>query len=278
MRFHLAKVLQRTGRRSPQKPAMLKRSAIPLLLLLCGAPLYAAEIDKVSARLFQLQLSLAEKNDNAAQYYVAEMYEKGLGTEQNLDQAFAWYKKSAEGGDARAKNKIDNWDRTIKRNAATDEPPSIPARENAPAATAKLPAVEAHKPKQAVKSRRVAKAVAPEPPEKNGRPAAMPGKTDNESATARHSPSERSNVKAPLPAGDVPQPAEAPAMPAAKPVTASANPPAEAPPPAPAVVQLEKAAPLPAVADEAESFSANPCKSTSARFISNCRQGNKAKK
>lgn len=277
MRFHVVKILPRAGRRGPQKPAMPKWLAIPLLLLLCGAPAGAVEIDKVSAQLFELQLSLAGKGDRAAQYHVAEMYEKGLGTETNMDQAFAWYKKSAEGGDARARSKINTWDRTVKRNATADEPIPEPVREDARAPAAKPSAVEAHKPKPAVKFHSAAKAVKPEPREKNRQPAALPGKTDNESAVARHSPPEPSNEKA-LTVDDAPKPAEAPAAPTAQSAAAEANTPAEAPLPPPATAQPENAAPLPAVADEAESFSANPCKSTSARFISNCRQGNKAKK
>ena len=275
MRLHVTKALQRKGW---LKTVILKQFTIPLFLLLYGAPAGAVEFDKVSAQLFELQLSLAVKGDRAAQYYVAEMYEKSLGTEQNLDQAYAWYKKSAEGGDARAKNKINAWERTIKRNAATDEPLSGPVHENAPTPTAKPSAVETHKPKQTVKSRNVAKAIKPEPQGKNGRTAALPGKTGNESAAARHSPPERTDENAPPLVEDAPKPADAPAAPTAKSVAADANPPAEAPPSAPAAAQPENAAPVPAVADEAESFLANPCKSTSARFISNCRQGKTANK
>jgi TPR repeat protein len=72
-----------------------------LILSMCAwlwlAPgLVAAAQDDPDQRLFQVQLAMAQKGDAFAQYYLGEMFEHGLGTSQNLPQAFAWYEKSAE--------------------------------------------------------------------------------------------------------------------------------------------------------------------------------------
>lgn len=77
-----------------------------LLLLLITRSVQAAGIDDADQRLFQAQQSLANKGDARAQYYFGEMFEQGLGTAQNIDEAFKWYAKAAEQGDALAKRKL----------------------------------------------------------------------------------------------------------------------------------------------------------------------------
>lgn len=69
-------------------------------------PAGAASLDDADARLFQVQLSLAEKGDTRAQSYLDEMHEQGLGTEKNIAEAFKWYAKAAEQGDVWAKRKL----------------------------------------------------------------------------------------------------------------------------------------------------------------------------
>ncbi|MHB8536230.1 MAG: tetratricopeptide repeat protein [Sulfuricaulis sp.] len=76
------------------------------LMLLLVLPARAAGIDDIDQRLFQVQQSMAKKGDVRAQYYLGEMYEQGLGTEQNVDEAFKWYKKAAARGDALSKRKL----------------------------------------------------------------------------------------------------------------------------------------------------------------------------
>jgi TPR repeat protein len=66
----------------------------------------AAGLDDADERLFRVQLAMAEKGDVRAQYYLGEMHEQGLGTRQNLGEAFKWYEKAAEKGDAWAKRKL----------------------------------------------------------------------------------------------------------------------------------------------------------------------------
>ncbi len=77
-----------------------------MVLLITGVPVKAGNLDDADERLFRVQLTLAEKGDVRAQYYLGEMHEQGLGTRQNLGEAFKWYEKAAEKGDAWAKRKL----------------------------------------------------------------------------------------------------------------------------------------------------------------------------
>lgn len=83
---------------------------LPLLLLLAPA-VPAAEGDDPYVRLFKVQQGMAEKGDPLAEYYLGEMYESGLGTPVDLDQALSWYKRSAAKGNALAKKKIQEVER-----------------------------------------------------------------------------------------------------------------------------------------------------------------------
>jgi TPR repeat protein len=77
-----------------------------IILLIAAVPVKAAGLDDADERLFRVQLAMAEKGDVRAQYYLGEMHEQGLGTQQNLGEAFKWYEKAAEKGDAWAKRKL----------------------------------------------------------------------------------------------------------------------------------------------------------------------------
>lgn len=69
-------------------------------------PAHSAGLDDADERLFKVQLAMAEKGDTRAQYYLGEMHEQGLGTKQDVDEAFKWYTKAAERGDPMAKRKL----------------------------------------------------------------------------------------------------------------------------------------------------------------------------
>ena len=71
----------------------------------------AQEPDAVQERLFKVQLFLAKGGDPEGQYYLAEMYEKGLGTPQDMKEALSWYKKSADLGNSKAMEKVANWEK-----------------------------------------------------------------------------------------------------------------------------------------------------------------------
>jgi TPR repeat protein len=82
------------------------RHGLFIFLLITGIPVKAAGLDDADERLFHVQLAMAEKGDVRAQYYLGEMHEQGLGTQQNIGEAFKWYEKAAEQGDAWAKRKL----------------------------------------------------------------------------------------------------------------------------------------------------------------------------
>lgn len=77
-----------------------------LFLLMPGMPAISAGLDDADERLFKVQLAMAEKGNTRAQYYLGEMHEQGLGTRQDVDEAFKWYAKAAELGDPLAKRKL----------------------------------------------------------------------------------------------------------------------------------------------------------------------------
>ena len=61
---------------------------------------------------FNIQMTAALNNNDAkAQYQVAEMYEHGTGTPQNLRMAHLWYTKSANQGYDPAVRRLADWER-----------------------------------------------------------------------------------------------------------------------------------------------------------------------
>ena len=75
-------------------------------VLLPALPANSAGLDDADERLFKVQLAMAEKGESRAQYYLGEMHEQGLGTRQDVDEAFKWYAKAAEQGDSLALRKL----------------------------------------------------------------------------------------------------------------------------------------------------------------------------
>ncbi|MDB9766792.1 sel1 repeat family protein [Amylibacter sp.] len=55
---------------------------------------------------FKMIKSLAEKGNEKAEYFLGQMYERGLGTEKNQRKAAKWYKRSADQGLANAQYKV----------------------------------------------------------------------------------------------------------------------------------------------------------------------------
>lgn len=88
---------------------MSSRSNYLFLSLFLLTPIMSANsagLDDADERLFKAQLAMAEKGGTRAQYYLGEMHEQGLGTKQDVDEAFEWYAKAANQGDSMAKRKI----------------------------------------------------------------------------------------------------------------------------------------------------------------------------
>jgi TPR repeat protein len=77
-----------------------------VLILLPVMPATSAGLEDADERLFKVQLAMAEKGDTRAQYYLGEMHEQGLGTKQDVDEAFKWYSRAAEQGDSLALRKL----------------------------------------------------------------------------------------------------------------------------------------------------------------------------
>jgi len=97
-----------------------------LFLLLAFLPAGAGGIDDADERLYQAQLALAQKGDPRAQYFLGEMYEQGLGTEQNTEEALKWYATAAERGDVLAKRKL-SMRKEIEADVKTDKSPAAAA-------------------------------------------------------------------------------------------------------------------------------------------------------
>ncbi|OGI37815.1 MAG: hypothetical protein A2140_05315 [Candidatus Muproteobacteria bacterium RBG_16_62_13] len=85
---------------------MTRMQFIGSILLVLAIATPAAWADSPDERLFQAQMMLAKRGDPGAQYYLGEMYEQGLGTPQNLDEAFKWYDQAAKKGNRLATRKI----------------------------------------------------------------------------------------------------------------------------------------------------------------------------
>ena len=88
---------------------MLFRFLFPFLslfLLISFMPANAAGVDDADVQLFRVQYAMAKQGNPRAQYYLGEMHEQGLGTKQDVDEAFKWYNKAAEKGDPLAQRKL----------------------------------------------------------------------------------------------------------------------------------------------------------------------------
>lgn len=70
-----------------------------------GLKSVAPVIEKIKAELQVAEYrEKVEKGDVQAQYLLAQCLEKGTGCQKNIDDAFMWYEKAAEGGLAEAQN------------------------------------------------------------------------------------------------------------------------------------------------------------------------------
>ncbi|MBI3570717.1 MAG: SEL1-like repeat protein [Gammaproteobacteria bacterium] len=140
---------------------------LPLLLLLAPA-VPAAEGDDPYVKLFKVQQGMAEKGDPLAEFYLGEMYQEGLGTKADLEQALVWYKRSAAKGNALAKKRVADIEREqagadkAKQRAAerAREAADAKAREKAEADAKPKQKTETAKPKTDPKAKQKADAEA----------------------------------------------------------------------------------------------------------------------
>ena len=125
---------------------MYKYIAVAAIVSALTGPVQAAD-DDVAVRLFNAQESLAARGDAQAQFYLGEMYEQGLGTAANPEQALLWYGKAAQQGHAMSKRKL----KELSNRAATPAPANSPPPATATTAPtlATPPAAAPAKPAQA---------------------------------------------------------------------------------------------------------------------------------
>jgi len=73
----------------------------------------AADLDEVSVKLFHMQKAAAERDPTPqAEYYLAQMYENGLGTQEDTAKARELYQHAADKGLAVAKAQLKELERT----------------------------------------------------------------------------------------------------------------------------------------------------------------------
>jgi len=73
---------------------MLKKTLLVFVLSLM-LPLSQAVTLGFSSKVFEFQKKMAGMGDPVAQYKLGVMYEEGVATKQNYDEALAWFKKAA---------------------------------------------------------------------------------------------------------------------------------------------------------------------------------------
>jgi TPR repeat protein len=89
----------------------------------------AADSNDTSVRLFTMQKALAEqKGDVQAQYYLAQMYEHGLGTPEDMEQARLWYERAAAKGHPMAKRQLQELARAKQETDAEQQRAAEPAK------------------------------------------------------------------------------------------------------------------------------------------------------
>ncbi len=70
--------------------------AITLFYFAATLGVSAAENNEVQQGIFDSYLKLANEGDVVAQYVVAQRYETGKGTAQDMEKAFYWYEMAAK--------------------------------------------------------------------------------------------------------------------------------------------------------------------------------------
>ena len=90
---------------------MAMRTILLMALLLAGTPAFA---DAAWEGVFNFQSKLAQQGNAEAQFKLGEMYEEGLGVEQDDGLAKEWYGKAAAQGHVEATNRLSTYDARMK--------------------------------------------------------------------------------------------------------------------------------------------------------------------
>ena len=135
-----------------------------LLVTLCLCPAAYGEPDSKDVQdaelRFSIQMTSALNNDPKAQFLVAEMYEQGAGTPQNLRMAHLWYTKSANQKYAPAIAKLASWGGEKKQTEAAQARAEEQKRRQAEAEAAAATAAKAAQARAEEQKRRQAEAEA----------------------------------------------------------------------------------------------------------------------
>ena len=236
---------------------------ILLALLLAGCVATAAQAaptDPTAVNQFKSQLTLANKGEMEAQYRVGEMYEKGLGTDQDVSLAIIWYGKASLQGDKRANERLNALDRSRAADVKENEQSRVDSVMKALRQQESDESVRtrASREKAAADKAAADKAAA----ETRARQQAQAQAQD---ATARAREKAAADAAAAKTRSDV---AKAASVPMAKPApvpTATTAKPASATTAKPAETPKKESA-----ESERAEFTSNPCKGPQAKFLSTC--------
>jgi colicin import membrane protein len=215
---------------------------------------------------FGIQLTAALNNDREAQFLVAQMYEQGVGTPQNLRMAHLWYTKSAKQGYAPAVEKLDNWEK------ARQESESL-VQERAEQQKRRQAEAEAAAAAKAAREEAVAKAARERAAEEQKRrqaeaAAAKAAREEAAAKAARERAAEEQKRRQ----------AEAAAAATAKAASEEAVKPIKASEPPPVAKDVQPAQPkdkpkettVKSAEKGSDEFRANPCNTPTAKFTSTC--------
>lgn len=171
--------------------------ALVILAALCVLPAAYGQSDATSTQdaeqRFNIEMTAALNNEPEAQFKVAEMYEKGLGTPQNFRMAHLWYLKSANQGYEPAVKKLINWDEA-KLQAQQRDRAEEQKRRQAEADAAAAKAARDQAAKSAASAPLAAKESAPERP-KNTPPEPAAKSADKDTAEFRADPCKTPTAK-----------------------------------------------------------------------------------
>jgi colicin import membrane protein len=228
----------------------------------------AANSDEQDAEVrFGIQLTAALNNNREAQFLVAQMYEQGMGTPQNLRMAHLWYTKSAKQGYAPAVEKLDNWEK------ARQESESL-ARERAEQQKRRQAEAEATAAAKAAREEATAKAAQERAEQQKRRQAevAAAAKAAREEATAKaareRAAEEQKRRQAEAAAAAAT--AKAAREEAAKTTKASEPPPVAKDVQSGQPKDKPKETTAKSAEKSSEEFRANPCNTPTAKFTSTC--------
>jgi membrane protein involved in colicin uptake len=245
--------------------------ALVFLVMLCLYPAAYGEPDSKDVQeaelRFSIQMTSALNNDPKAQFLVAEMYEQGAGTPQNLRMAHLWYTKSANQKYAPAIAKLASWGSEKKQTEAAQARAEEQKRrqaeaEAATAAKAAQARAEEQKRRQAeAEAATAAKAAQARAEEQKRRQAEAEAATAAKAAQARAEEQKRRQAEAATAATTAVKAAQvAETAPATKEKQSEINRPKDK-----SKGTTEKSAEKGDV-----EFKANPCKTPTAKFTSTC--------